>query len=162
MWRMTVDSSRFTPACSALPPGFTVARLSEPDHVKDLIELFTDGTEYGEAPDAFQESMVSDGAFYGVRNEKGLLVSAAGTHVTCAALRVAAVGNVYTMRSFRRQRLAMHATSAVVSELLANDIQLIGLNVNQSNTPAIKTYEALGFQKHVPFYEGMAIRKTKV
>jgi len=35
---------------------------------------------------------------------------------------------------------------------------MIGLSVSRSNAAAIRVYEKIGFKRHVPFYEGTAIR----
>ena len=49
-------------------------------------------------------------------------------------------------------------TSAVVAALLDAGIRTIGLNVERTNTPAIRAYEAIGLRSHLNYYEGAADR----
>jgi predicted GNAT family acetyltransferase len=86
------------------------------------------------------------------------LVSVAGTHIVSDNERIAALGNVLTHPDYRGQGLATMVTSAVCEELLDRGIELIGLSVSRSNEAAMRVYEKIGFKRHVPFYEGTAIR----
>ena len=47
---------------------------------------------------------------------------------------------------------------AVAMALSEAGIQTIGLNVEHTNTGAIRVYERVGFRKHFSYYEGMADR----
>lgn len=67
---------------------------------------------------------------------------------------VAAIGNVYTRRDRRGRKLARQTAGAVAAELLARQIPTIVLNVNQKNVAALRVYEALGFRRYCPFWEG--------
>ncbi len=102
--------------------------------------------------------MVEEGTFFGARRE-GRLVAAAGTHLTSVEESVAAVGNVYTHRDWRRRGLARVTTGAVVEDLLLRGIRTIALNVYLGNTAAMRVYGRLGFVPHCEYYEGMAVRR---
>jgi ribosomal protein S18 acetylase RimI-like enzyme len=133
-----------------------VVRLSSP-HLRAVKQLYDDGASSGESPDFFFPSMLDAGVFYGLWEADGL-VAVAGTHLVVPSEDVAAVGNVYTRRDRRGRGLAARVTSAVVDELLRLKIRTIVLNVNQSNEPAIRVYERLGFTRHCGYCEGLATR----
>jgi ribosomal protein S18 acetylase RimI-like enzyme len=107
--------------------------------------------------DAFRQRSLELGVFYGVF-EGERLVSVAGTHIVSDNERIAALGNVMTHPNYRGRGLATLATSAVCEELFTRGIELIGLSVSRSNEAAQRVYEKIGFKRHVPFYEGTAIR----
>jgi predicted GNAT family acetyltransferase len=71
---------------------------------------------------------------------------------------VAGVGNIFTRPDHRGQGLAQIATSAVAMALKDAGIRTIGLNVEDTNTGAIRVYERIGFRAHFSYYEGMADR----
>ena len=121
-------------------------------HMPLLEELYSHG-----GGDAFRQRSLELGVFYGVFDNKRL-VSVAGTHIVSDQERIAALGNVMTHPDYRGQGLATIATDAVCKELLDRGIELIGLSVSRSNEAAIRVYEKIGFKRHVPFYEGTAIR----
>jgi GNAT superfamily N-acetyltransferase len=121
-------------------------------HLPELEVLYAHG-----GGDAFRQRSLELGVFYGVF-ESECLVSVAGTHIVSDNERIAALGNVMTHPNYRGQGLATTATSAVCEELLNRGIEMIGLSVSRSNEAAIRVYEKLGFEKHVPFFEGFAAR----
>jgi ribosomal protein S18 acetylase RimI-like enzyme len=148
MWRMALRPKRFQPvAGGCVPLTF--------DHAEQLAALYACGEE-----NAFGTAQVPGGAFHGIF-EDGRLAAAAGTHLVSPTYGVAAVGNVLTHPDCRGRGYATVATSAVVAELLSRGIRDIVLNVNQKNATAIHVYERLGFERHCPFFEGMADRLTK-
>jgi ribosomal protein S18 acetylase RimI-like enzyme len=147
MYRMQLDPAAF--AHEEVPSAL---RLGAED-VPALQALFADGEANHEAPDFFAPWMVKQGVYYGVY-EQGELIAAAGTHLVAEQTGVAAVGNVYTRRDRRGRRLARHTTGAVAAALLARGIPTIVLNVNQKNAAALRVYEALGFRRYCPFWEG--------
>jgi len=149
MWRMG-----WSGRSSATPPGPTV-RLSAAD-VPALQELYADGQATSEAPDFFHPSMVTDGVFFGVYDGTAL-VSAAGTHLFAPDEDAVAIGNIYTMRGCRGRGLGRLVTSAVIEAV--KNIGTVGLNVRAGNPAAIHLYESLGFVRHCPFYEGLAIAR---
>jgi ribosomal protein S18 acetylase RimI-like enzyme len=151
MWRMVLDRNAYRSQSSS-----DALRLSS-QHQSAVEQLYADGDAFGERPDFFFPSMLGEGVFYGLW-EAGELVAVAGTHLVVPGEDVAAVGNVYTRRDRRGLGLAAATTSAVAGELLRMNIQTIVLNVNQSNTSAIRVYERLGFKRHCAYCEGFAER----
>jgi ribosomal protein S18 acetylase RimI-like enzyme len=124
----------------------------------DIQRLYATGDDGGIAFAPFQ---LDTGFFYGVRRG-GELVGVAGVHVVSRNESVAGVGNIFTRHDCRGQGLARIVTSAVVSALRATGIQTIGLNVENTNTPAIRAYECLGFHTRFHYYEGVADRLTPI
>jgi GNAT superfamily N-acetyltransferase len=149
MWRM---------AWQGPPEGGRHIDLAHPvrlgaDDVPSLRRLYADGDATGEAPDFFFPSMVTDGVFFGVYENKEL-VAAAGTHLWSSEESVAAIGNVYSRRDCRGRGLGRRVTGAVLHAL--NRIETIGLNVRADNDRALHLYESLGFVRHCQFYEARA------
>ncbi len=106
---------------------------------------------------AFAPFQLDTGFFYGIR--KGAeLVSVAGVHVVSRNESVAGVGNIFTRPDCRGQGMAQIATSAVAAALREAGIRTVGLNVEQTNTGAIRVYERVGFRSSFSYYEGMADR----
>ena len=129
-----------------------VRRLTSAD-ANALAELYRDGEATGESPDFFYASMVTDGAFFGVYEDREL-TAVAGTHLVARDESAAAIGNVYVRRDRRSRGLARLATAAVIDEL--RDLETIGLNVRVDNAPAIQVYESLGFARYCEFREALA------
>jgi GNAT superfamily N-acetyltransferase len=156
--RLQAPSSKSTePGAWSLEPGAEeVVRLG-PEDLGTVQALFADGDAAGETPDFFFPSMLSGGLFFGIR-EGDALVAAAGTHLIVPSEGVAAVGNVYTRRDRRGRGLAAQVTSAVTRELQRMGLRTIGLNVSQTNAPAIRVYERLGYERYCGFCEGIATR----
>lgn len=148
MWRMTLPAGHFRPAETVVP-----GRLGPAD-VPALERLYADGAAAGESPEFFFGTMVSNGVFFGSR-EDGQLTAVAGTHLVDVAEGVGAIGNVYVRRDCRGRGLASQAVSAVVRELLRLGVPAIVLNVSESNAVAIRVYERLGFERHSVFMEGI-------
>jgi ribosomal protein S18 acetylase RimI-like enzyme len=152
MWRMVLD-----PAAFSAPEANEAVALTAAD-LPVLQQLYADGEAGGEAPDFFSPEMVEQGVFFGMR-EGEALVAAAGTHLYAPAVSVGTVGNVYTRRDRRGRGLAGQVTQCVTAELLKLGLQTIVLNVAQSNAPAIRVYERLGFRRYTAFYEGRVRRR---
>jgi ribosomal protein S18 acetylase RimI-like enzyme len=106
---------------------------------------------------AFAPFQLETGFFRGIRRD-GELVAVAGVHAVSRNEQVAAIGNVFTHPDHRGQGLAQIVTSATATSLKEAGLQTIGLNVERSNTPAIRAYERLGFRAHFNYYEGIADR----
>lgn len=143
---MRLEAFRLAPVEGAL-------RLTAAD-VPDLERLYADGEADGQAPEFFFGDMVTHGVFYGCR-EGGQLIAVAGTHLVVPEERVATLGNVYTRRDCRGRGLSSRVTSAVVTELQRLEIDVIALNVYQSNATARGVYERLGFRQYCDFVEGI-------
>lgn len=109
---------------------------------------------------AFAPFQLDTGFFRGIRRN-GELVAVAGVHVASREESVAGVGNIFVRPDCRCQGLAQTVTSAVVTALKEAGIRNIGLNVENTNAPAIKAYERIGFRTHFDYYEGIADRATE-
>jgi GNAT superfamily N-acetyltransferase len=143
MIRMGLDKSGFEPhAC-----GPEVSPLLQED-LDDLTALMK---HY--PGNFFEPAMFRDGLYFGIR-EEGRLISAGGIHTYSPAYSVAAIGNIVTHRAYRRRGLALACTSALVEKLFA-EVDLIALNVEETNAPAIQCYERLGFERHAAYTEGL-------
>ena len=135
-----------------VPAG--TAEVIGPSDLEQVERLYASGDGGGIAFAPFQ---LDTGFFYGIR--KGAeLVSLAGVHLVSRNEGVAGVGNIFTRPDCRGQGLAQIVTSAVVMALKEAGIQTIGLNVEHTNTGAIRVYERVGFRRHFSYYEGMADR----
>jgi ribosomal protein S18 acetylase RimI-like enzyme len=135
------------------PPAGTAEPIGAGD-LEQVERLYASGDGGGIAFAPFQ---LDTGFFYGIR--KGAeLVSLAGVHLVSRNEGVAGVGNIFTRPDCRGQGLAQIVTSAVAMALKEAGIQTIGLNVEHTNTGAIRVYERVGFRRHFSYYEGMADR----
>jgi ribosomal protein S18 acetylase RimI-like enzyme len=150
MSRMVLNHGRFD--LQTLNPA---ERLGSGDY-EPLLRLYKDGERSGEAPDFFNQSMLRNGSYFGIR-DGGVLVAAAGTHVFAPDESVAGIGNVYTRRDRRRRGFARLTTAAVIRDLLDRGVRTIALNVSAANQAAIRVYERLGFAHHCEFREARAI-----
>ena len=146
MQRMTLETR------TSIGVDSMARRLTSAD-AEALAKLYQDGEANGESPDFFYSSMVTDGVFFGVYEERDL-TAVAGTHLVARDEGAAAIGNVYTRRDRRGRDLGRLVTAAVIDEL--RDVETIGLNVREDNAAAIRVYESLGFRKHCDFREALA------
>jgi GNAT superfamily N-acetyltransferase len=153
MWRMILDIPAFQPS-----PADGAQRLGPADFPA-LEALYADGAATGEAPDFFSRAQMEHGLFYGLW-EAGGLIAAAGTHLFSAELNVGAVGNVYVRRDRRGRGLGGAVTRAVTAALLARGVTTLALNVDQTNAPALRVYERLGFRRYCAFWEGVLERRA--
>lgn len=130
----------------------SIAEIRTPDSVRAAIESLGVGDVdrllelYATEPDAafFLPSMLADDSFVGLAAGDGRLVAAAGTHVLSDRQRLAAIGSVFVRPDHRGRALGRAVTRAVVERLL-DRCDVIGLNVEVSNTPARAIYDELGF-----------------
>jgi ribosomal protein S18 acetylase RimI-like enzyme len=100
----------------------------------------------------FTPRMLETMRYVGIR-ESGRLTSVAGVHVYSPAWGVAALGNVATLPSHRRQGLAQAACASLCQLLRADGIDTIALNVRSDNVAAIRAYERLGFDPVAEYVE---------
>ena len=122
----------------------------------DIERLYATGDGGGIAFAPFQ---LNTGFFRGIRRS-GELVAVAGVHVVSLQESAAGLGNIFTRPDFRGQGLAQTVTSAVAMALCEAGVRTIGLNVEETNAPAIRAYERIGFRAHFDYYEGPADRRV--
>ena len=137
-----------------LSPPAGIAEPLTADDCEQVERLYACGDGGGIAFAPFQ---LATGFFRGVRRG-GELVAVAGVHVVSRNESVAGVGNIFTRPDCRGQGLAQIVTSAVAMALSEAGIRTIGLNVEHTNSTAIRVYERVGFRTHFTYYEGMAER----
>jgi predicted GNAT family acetyltransferase len=92
---------------------------------------------------SFDPRMLLTRQYFGYRRG-GRLLSVGGVHVYSPAYRVAALGNITTHPEYRNQGLGKAVTAKLCLSLREN-VDVIGLNVKQDNSPALSLYHALGF-----------------
>lgn len=153
MYRMRLRQEKYQPVEES---KFPVVKLG-PQHLTDLNAFFQMGAETDERIIAFSPNQVRDGYFHGVYLEE-TLIAAAGTHLVARQSKLAAIGNVLTHPEYRGKGLGSATSSAVTSALFEAGIETIVLNVAQGNSPAIRIYQGLGFERVGPFIEGQARR----
>ena len=133
-----------------LSPPVGIAEPLTPIDCHQVERLYACGDGGGIAFAPFQ---LGTGFFRGVRRG-GELVAVAGVHVVSRNESVAGVGNIFTRPDCRGQGLAQIVTSAVAMALSEAGIRTIGLNVEHTNSAAIRVYERVGFRTHFTYYEG--------
>lgn len=93
---------------------------------------------------SFDPRMLETGHYYGIRRDI-MLVSVAGVHVYSSRYRVGVIGNVTTHPAYRGKGLGTAVCARLCKELLQT-VDHIGLNVKADNSPAIASYQRLGFE----------------
>jgi ribosomal protein S18 acetylase RimI-like enzyme len=93
----------------------------------------------------FTPRMLQSERYYGMR-QGGAIVSVAGVHVYSPRYSAAVLGNVTTHPAWRGRGFARATCARLCKALLQDGIDHIGLNVDESNAPAIATYTRLGFE----------------
>ena len=141
MLRMILDSEHYRPA------DHRKAVQLGPSHLPSVRKLYEEGP-----PEFFLDQMLTDGIYYGIFEEFGL-VSVAGTHIVAHDYGVGGLGNVYTRADRRSCGYATLVTSAVSGHLLYSGITTIILNVREDNDPAIRVYERLGYKPYCRYFE---------
>jgi GNAT superfamily N-acetyltransferase len=143
MQRMVLQAR--SPALPGSLPAVTRLGRGDIDAIKQL---------YGEEPpEFFQESMLSEGCYYGIY-EGELLAAVAGTHIIAPSVNVAGLGNIYTRRDCRNRGYSTRVTRAVTQQLIKSGIRTIVLNVREDNHTAIRVYERIGFNRYCRYFEG--------
>jgi ribosomal protein S18 acetylase RimI-like enzyme len=107
----------------------------------------------------FDPRMLQTDQYFGVR-VAGRLISIAGIHVFSPRHRVAALGNIATLGSFRGRGFGKQVTAKVCRSLLEK-VDHIGLNVRSDNDAAIACYQRLGFEIIASYREFM-VRKNEM
>ena len=106
----------------------------------------------------FDPELIEEGAFFGAfyKNE---LIACVCTHLISKKFKCAAVGNVLTIKEYRKQGLASNLTSLVTKDLLNRNCNYVALSVNIQNSQALRIYEKLGYKIITKNYEGELINK---
>lgn len=160
MFRMRITRGIFKPLESPADPPTPIITLGE-EHIEDIVRL-QKAASLADARDmrdvAFSPEMITDGYYRGVYQDNRL-IAAAGTHLAARQAGVAALGNVVVHPEHRHQGLGSLVSQAVTRALLDDRFELIVLNVQQMNQPAIKIYRKLGYRQVGAFIEGAARRR---
>ena len=85
--------------------------------------------------------------------EDGEIISFGGTHVLTRTYAAAGIGNIVTRPDKRGGGRAGRVTEALCARLWALGIRHIGLNVAESNRPARRCYERIGFVEKLRLIE---------
>ncbi len=105
----------------------------------------------------FDPRMLETNQYFGI-TEADRLVSIAGVHVYSSQYKVAALGNIATLPTYRRKDYATRVTARLCQSLCSDGIR-IGLNVKADNTTAISCYERIGFEIVASYGKFMVQRK---
>jgi len=108
-------------------------------------------TQGAEGQYALEPYMLETGHYFAIRDGGGI-ASAGGVHFCSTQYGVAALGNIATRLDARGNGLAKSVTARVCRSLL-QVVPLVGLNVESGNTPAIRCYQALGFERCASYVE---------
>ena len=142
MWRMIATRETLSPTASR-------ARRMGMRDAPAVVDLYSATRAAAVRP----ETLLAQGC-YGVW-EDGRLVSIAGTHGLSRRRGIAAIGNVFTDPAYRDRGYAKMCVSALAADLVRVVPEII-LNVGDSNTPALRVYDRVGFRRHCTYCEGRA------
>lgn len=148
LWRMAVTAPEFERAA----PRAGLRRLTVADH--EAVNAL-----YRAENMVIAAHRLDEGVFYGIEGKNQQLIAIAGTHAVAPSVNIGIVGSVYTAPEARGQGLATLTTSAVTEELFRLGIDLVALNVLQTNAPAIRAYQKLGYRIHAPIIKGIAYKE---
>ena len=129
------------------PPDPRVSWLGR-EAAEEIVTLRETG---GDASAFFLPFLLDTGHYGGIRVE-GVLAAVAGVHVISERYGVAALGNVLTHPTHRRQGLA-RALVATLARRLLGLVPVVGLNVGTANHGARALDEGLGFVPVVAYEE---------
>ena len=145
MVRMGMSLENFRPVEQGQEHEIKPLSMGDIGEIMDLFRFYPDHF--------FEPAQLSTGHYYGVRVD-GRLASVAGVHVFSPQVNVACVGNIVTHPDFRGRGLSTRCTSFLCAQLAAAGINLFALNVERSNTSAVRVYSKLGFGEHATYLEG--------
>lgn len=101
----------------------------------------------------FDKRMLETGKYFGYFHNANP-VGISGIHVYSKEYKVAALGNITTDSEYRGKSICTKVTSALCTDLFKT-VDVIGLNVSESNAAAIRCYEKIGFKVYGEFEECM-------
>lgn len=134
------------------PSTVSVERLTHAD-TAEIMAL------YAHWPDHFFEPFQLESGFYfGVR-DGDRLASIAGIHAVSERCGVAAIGNLVTHPDARGRGFAKACTATLLRDVFTR-VDLVTLDVEHGNEPAIRTYQHFGFNRYGDFFEGEIVRRT--
>jgi ribosomal protein S18 acetylase RimI-like enzyme len=105
----------------------------------------------------FDTRMLETGQYFGIM-EENRLISIAGIHVYSPQYKVAALGNITTLPTYRNKGYGSRVTAMLCQSLCREGIR-IGLNVKIDNHTAISCYKKIGFEIFASYGEFMVQRK---
>ena len=105
----------------------------------------------------FDARMLETGQYFGIMEENHL-ISVAGIHVYSPRYKVAALGNITTLPTYRNKGYGTRVTATLCQSLCKEGIR-IGLNVKVDNKDAISCYKRIGFEIVASYGEFMLQRK---
>lgn len=140
-----------------LPPPDARVRWLDRAAADEIVALRETG---GDASAFFIPSLLDTGHYGGIQID-GELAAVAGVHVMSERYGVAAVGNVLTHPTHRRQGLA-RALMATLARRLRDTVPVVGLNVGTANPGARALYDGLGFEPVITYEEAELRRMSKV
>jgi ribosomal protein S18 acetylase RimI-like enzyme len=112
---------------------------------------------YAHYPDNwFVAARVDEGCYVGGWDGEAL-VAVGGTHVVSNRTRVAALGDIVTTPTRRGEGLGSFLTHALCTELFTR-VDLVVLNVRETNAAARRAYEKVGFGSAIRHREGTPVR----
>lgn len=141
VWHTADLKMALTRPTSLPPPDARTVVLRRRD-LADLEALYATDPEAG---GFFHAGLLDTGAYLGIRDDGGRLVTTAGVHVLDEVNRVAAIGNVATDPAHRRQGDGTAVVATLCHELRSR-VDVIGLNVAEANLAGRCLYERLGFE----------------
>ncbi|MBI4498938.1 MAG: GNAT family N-acetyltransferase [Chloroflexi bacterium] len=145
LMRMAVTPATFQPVAGA------AVRLGAND-VEALNRLYR-----GESGATFAAYHLRQGVYCGIWEDRRL-VAVAGTQMISWTYGTAIVANVLTHPHYRGQGYATAVTGAVTATLLEHCREVV-LNVDPSNTPAVRAYTRLGYRDAGRLSEAWGLRK---
>jgi len=105
----------------------------------------------------FERRILQTGKYFGYLHDDQI-VSVAGVHVDSEEHGVSVLGSIATLPEFRGKGLATAVTARLLRELVSQR-DIITLNVDSANAPAVKCYSNLGFVKTHEYEEGIFTSK---
>jgi ribosomal protein S18 acetylase RimI-like enzyme len=150
--KMTLDKGNF------LKPGQdkSVRRLNAGD-----LEMMIEFYNHSYPGNWFDKRMLETGKYFGYFDtDSKKLLGISGIHVYSAKYRIAALGNISTDPGYRGRSICTIVTAALCDDLFLT-VDSIGLNVIDNNTPAIRSYEKIGFRVCNEYDEYMFEKKKK-
>ena len=147
LWKMKLTNK--SKAQSFNRPGMEHVIQMKESHADELEKMYQSAY-----PDGFFDPKMLQSGYYFGYSHQGKIVSCGGIHVNSEEFSLAVMGSIATLPEFRGRGYATLVTARLLKELMPKR-DLIMLNVDGKNEPAVKCYSNLGFQKTHEYEEGM-------